>query len=209
LGNDTPTSICSRKSVISYFWITTFAVFAANYGADNIRLIIDLHGIRGAVPYIAVPFVFFITLLRFSIGNILHIRNLEKKEVSSFVWLFDSVVIFFESLFFLLLGMYSWGNDLRFLKLLMVLCFLDALWVVTMISQYMNGKLPERPKPLPWVWCLLNILSGLYLIATIWYDLPYPFPSDNGYIVFVLWFLVSAIIDVMLIDHYKLLRHLD
>lgn len=185
------------------------AVFAANYAADNVRLIVDLYGIRGSIIYLAVPFVFFATLLRFSVGNILHIRNLERKGLSPFAWLYDFVIIFLESLIFLLLGMYSWGNDLRFIKLLMLLCFLDALWIVTMIPHYVNGQLPKRPKPLPWAWCLINILSGLYLVATIWYSFPYPFPSETGYVIFASWFLGAAIIDIVLIDHHNLLKHLD
>lgn len=77
-----PSPLCPRKSLISYFWITTFAVFAADYGVDNIKLIIDSHGFRGSIPYLVVPFIFFTTLLRFSIGNILHIHSLEKKGLS-------------------------------------------------------------------------------------------------------------------------------
>lgn len=173
-----------------------------------------MYGIRGSIPYLVVPFVFFITLFRFSIGNILHLRHLEqhifnceKQRWVSFIWLYDFSVITIESLIFLLLGMYSWGNDLRFVKLLMFLCFLDGLWIVSMIPHCLNGKQTTmRPKPLPWAWCLLNILGGIYLGATIWYGIPFPFPSDAGYIFFVLGFLGSAIIDIILFDHYKLLR---
>lgn len=90
----------------------------------------------------------------------------------------------------------------------MGLCFLDALWIVSMMPCYVNGRLPERPKPIPWAWGLLNIVSGLYLGATIWYNAPFAFSSPEGHILFIVWFLIAAIIDVVLIDHYGLLKHL-
>ena len=197
---------CPRKSLVSYFWITTFSVFAAQYAADGLRKIIDIYGIRVGIGHMAIPFVFYLTLIRFSIGNILHIRGLEKKGLSPLIWLSDFSVIFLESIIFLLLGIYSWGNDLRFLRLLMILCFVDVVWILTMIPTYLKKK---RPEPLPWAWGLLNVVGGIYLVATIYADLPVPFSSDIGYGVFVLWFFASFIIDVILIDHYRLLHALD
>jgi hypothetical protein len=198
--------LCARKSLVSYFWITTFSVFAAQYAANNLKIIIDNYGIRTGLTYMAVPFVFFLTLIRFSIGNILHIRSLENKGYSPYVWLGDFVVIFLESTVFLLLGIYTWGNDLRFLKLLAILCFIDAFWVLAMVTEYF---LKKRPEPIPWAWGLLNIAGGLYLVATVYANLPMPFTSTASYGIFVAWFLISCFIDVILIDHYKLLHKLD
>lgn len=206
MSEDQQNLFCPRKSLVSYFWITTFSVFAAQYAADSLRKIIDIYGIRVGITYMAVPFVFYLTLIRFSIGNILHIRGLEKKGLSPRIWLCDFIVIFLECIIFLLLGIYSWGNDLRFLKLLMILCFIDAIWIFSMIPHYLKKK---RPEPLPWAWGLLNIAGGIYLVATIYADLPIPFFSDTGYGIFVLWFFVSFVVDVVLIDHYRLLHRLD
>jgi hypothetical protein len=197
---------CARKSLVSYFWITTFSVFAAQYAANNLKTVIDSYGIRVGITYLALPFVFFLTLIRFSIGNILHIRSLEKKGISPYIWLSDFIVIFLESILFLLLGIYTWGNDLRFLKLLMILCFIDAFWIFTMTPQYIKK---QRPEPLPWAWGILNITGGIYLVATIYTSLPIPFTNTASYGLFVLWFLSSFVIDVFLIDHYKLLHKLD
>jgi hypothetical protein len=197
---------CPRKSIVSYFWITTFAVFAAQYAADNVIKIINAYGIRGGLSYLGVPFIFYVTLLRFSIGNILHIRQLEKKGLSPYIWLYDFSVIFLESLIFLFLGACTWGNDIRFLKLLLILCFVDVFWIMSMIPHYVKKK---RPEPLPWAWGLLNIAGAAYLAATIWCDLPIPLTGPYGHAFFVLWFLSSAIIDIILIDHYKLLKALD
>jgi hypothetical protein len=206
LSEEQQNPFCPRKSLVSYFWITTFSVFAAQYAANNLKNIIDTYGIRTGITYMAVPFVFFLTLIRFSIGNILHIRGLEKKGLSPYIWLGDFTVIFLESIIFLLLGIYSWGNDIRFLKLLMILCFIDALWIITMIPLYLKKK---RPEPLPWAWALLNIVGGIYLVATIYAGLPVPFTNAASYGVFVLWFLISFICDVVLIDHYRLLHRFD
>ena len=200
------TTLCPRKSIVSYFWITTFSVFAAKYAADNIRIIVDQYGIRGSIPHLAIPFVFYLVLIRFSVGNILHIRSLEKKGLSPYIWFYDFLVIFLESSLFLMLGMYTLGYDVRFLKFLLILCFVDVFWVVTMMPHYIKKK---RPEPLPWAWALINIVSAAYLGATIWCDLPTAFTSQYGQPVLVIWFFATFIIDVILIDHYGLLHALD
>lgn len=115
-------------------------------------------------------------------------------------------MIFFESIAFLLLGIYTWGNDVRFLKLLMILCFVDAFWIFAMLPHYLKK---QRPEPLPWAWGILNLAGGVYLVATIYAGLPISFASTASYAILVLWFFASFILDVVLIDHYRPLHKLD
>jgi len=166
----------------------------------------ELYGLKEGVAHLTIPSVFYLTLFRFSIGNILHIRALERKELSPRIWLYDFFVISIESLIFLLLGMYTWGNDLGFLKLLLILCFVDVFWIITMIPHHVKK---QRPDPLPWAWGLLNIASAIYLTATIWVGLPFPFDSPRSSSLLFFWFLVAAIIDIVLVDHYGLLKTLE
>ena len=56
--------IAFRRELVSYFWITTLAVFAANFGVDNLKQIIDVQGIFPLMSF-SVPFIFFVTLIRF------------------------------------------------------------------------------------------------------------------------------------------------
>ncbi|MDH5375212.1 MAG: hypothetical protein OEZ21_08385 [Candidatus Bathyarchaeota archaeon] len=75
-----------------------------------------------------------------------------------------------------------------------------------MIPYYVKKK---RPEPLPWAWGLLNIAGAAYLAATIWCDLPVSSTNQYGEPIFVIWFLASFILDVILIDHYRLLHASD
>jgi len=192
---------CPRKALVSYLWITIFAGFAGKYGADNIKTIIDSQGFFPLFSFV-VPTIFFITLIRFSIGNILHLRALEEKDSPSSIWVFDFLVILLESITFLLLGAYSYGNNLRFFLLLMVLFFIDFIWIATMPIQ---GK--NRPK-IPWSWGALNGFSALILVGIIisefYYKVAYSDTSEVVCFLFV-WFIFCAIIDLYL-DHYNLWR---
>ena len=154
----------------------------------------------------AIPAIFLITLLRFSIGNVLHIRRLETKGTSPKLWLYDFSVIFLESLILLLLGMYTWGNDLRFLKLFIILLFVDIFWVLTMIPHFLKKK---RPEPLPWAWALLNLLGVVYLSLTVWANIPLPYTDPNGPVIFFVLFVLLAFADIYLADYYSLLKPLS
>lgn len=198
-----PLSPSRSRALISYFWITTFAVAAAQYAMQNVKTIIDAHGLRGSVAYSGIPFVFFLTLFRFSVGNLLHIRSLEKNMCLPRVWGLDFGFIFSESLVLLLLGMYTVGSSLTFIELLLILCFVDVVWILFMLIDYVRDK---RPKPIPWAWGLLNISAVGYLGLTAWLNLPIPLSDTRWQCIFVVWFFVSFIIDVFLIDHYRLLH---
>jgi hypothetical protein len=101
------------------------------------------------------------------------------------------------------MGMFTFGNDIVFLKLFMVLCFLDVAWILAMLPDYVKKK---RPEPLPWAWGLLNIVGAAYLGSAIWIHTPFSFTGEYGPPLFVVWFFASFIVDVLLIDQYKLLH---
>lgn len=190
-----------RRSLISYFWITALSSLAADYGVKNVKEILDLQGFL-PIETFGYPFMFFVTLLRFTIGNLLHIRRLEKANVSSYIWLFDFTMIFIESLILILLGCYCYENILKFLILLMALCLLDCLWILSIGFMYLKGLRSE----VPWAWGLLNLASGLFLANIIFHILPLDFRSFLGSLVIIGWFTICAIIDLFLVDYYKLLK---
>jgi hypothetical protein len=169
----------------------------------NVKTIIDTYGLKGAIVNLGLPFVFFLFLFRFSVGNLLHIRTLEKHDCLPRVWGIDFGFIFSESLILLLLGMFTLGRNLTFIELLLILCFVDVFWILFMLIDYACEK---RPKPIPWAWGLLNIAAVGYLGVTAWLNLPIPLSDSRWQIMFVVWFFISFVIDVFLIDHYRLLH---
>jgi hypothetical protein len=174
---------------------------AAKYGVEKVKEILDSQGFF-PVETFGFPFIFFVTLLRFTIGNLLHIRKLEDADVSPYVWLSDFLIIFVETIILLLLGIYCYGNVLMFLILLMVLCFLDCFWILIMVFTHLKHLRPE----VPWKWGLLNLASGLFLFGIIFHNFPLDFRSWLGNVLVIVWFSMCGIIDILFIDHYKLLK---
>lgn len=193
--------IAFRRELVSYFWITTLAVFAANFGVDNLKQIIDVQGIFPLMSF-SVPFIFFVTLIRFSVGNILHLRELELKNSPAYVWVLDFGVIFLESIILMLLGAYSYGSNFRFFELFLLLSFVDVIWIALM-----EIKREKRPN-LPWSWLILNVISAAilsyFVFCTLYFKLAY-FNDSRVICGLLIWFTLCAIIDLF-IDHYKLWR---
>jgi hypothetical protein len=190
------------QSLISYVFITILASLALRSGTESVQDLIKDYGLFLSSIW-ALPYVFFITCFRFFIGNILHIRELEKHEqLSPYVWLYDFIFISVESLLFVLMGAFVYTMRTNFLSLLTIVLFLDGIWIASMHPMKEKGWRPR----VPWAWGLLNTLSGVYLVAIIYNKMPWHPLSDEGLVLTAIFFTIATIVDMILIDHYGLLK---
>ena len=107
--------------------------------------------------------VFFLTSMRFFIGNQLHLLNESLTRMPGNVWLYDLMVIIAQSVAFIFLGGVcspeaNRSAKIGFVEILIVIYVIDVLWIV---SQWIIGRLKAEYKRefVPWVWGILNISS--------------------------------------------------
>lgn len=184
-------------------FITILASIALRGGTESLQDIIKNHGFVMIPTIWALPFVFFITLFRFFIGNILHMRTLEKHDrLQPYIWLYDLIFILVESLLFVLMGEFIYVMQVHFFTLLTIALFVDGLWIASMYPIEKKGWRPT----VPWAWGLLNTVSGVYLVVLLYPGMPWYPLSTEAIMLTTIVFSIAAIIDVFLIDHYGLLK---
>lgn len=150
--------------------------------------------------------IFFMTSMRFFMGNQLHLLSDSLVRMKGKVWLFDLMVIIFQTTI-----MVFWGGvcsvevsrnaKIGFVDYLIALYCVDVLWIT---SQWTFGKFLKDWKRsfIPWAWGVLNLIliiciAILRLIVDIY--------SDVGLILLTILNGVAFIVDVMLVDYYDVL----
>jgi hypothetical protein len=151
--------------------------------------------------------IFFLTSMRFFMGNQLHLMSEALVKMEGEVWFYDLIIIILQTVVMVFLGGVSSVEVNRsvkigFIELLIALYAIDVLWV---ISQWGLGKiLPSwRREFIPWAWCILNtsLIIWMIVVALMMNDLY----SNAG----LLWLGIlngmAFVVDVILIDYYKVL----
>jgi len=149
-------------------------------------------------------FVFFLTSLRFFIGNQLHLLSKALIEMRGDVWFYDFIVITFQTILLAFLGGASCVEVCRvarigFVEILIALYAVDVFWIV---SQWVMGRILRRWRRdfVPWAWAILNtvlIVSLLTLRFTI--DDIY---SEGGLIWLGILNAAAFVVDVGLVDYH-------
>ena len=205
-----------RRSLVSYFLFSIVAGGGFIKGVETFHSMYRMsEGFELSLIYFKqvcfIPLVFFITILRFYVGNILHMKINEDNppQSSAFPWLVDFSVIMIQFSLFYLMGA-SLSSAEEFLLLLFILCVLDVIWLS---FNWLVGKMREtlsRNKT-PALWILLNFICAVFLCYLLfWFD------GDlytgrtafkmSGITLTLLLFSIAAIVDVWLADYYLLLR---
>jgi hypothetical protein len=193
----------ARRQIISYPLITILNGFALKVGMESVHLIIVKHGFNIPLETLILPLIFFITIFRFLLGNILHMREIEDyPKTPATIWFCDLVVVIIESMLFVLMAYFIYDNSQHFYPFLLTICLVDAIWIFSMFPQWKKGTRPE----LPWAWGTLNLLSGLYLIFLLFGNLPFEPLSREGFLATLGVFTIAFVIDVFYLDYYRVLR---
>jgi hypothetical protein len=160
------------------------------------------------------PFITFLSiLLRFYVGNLLHLKVLEDNPPlgRSFAWAYDFSFILAELSVIYFAAMCFQNNDVyRFLNLVVTLLSVDCVWIV---SIWMLGKINVgwKRSSIPWPWLIINSLSLIFLIfiqyglkGTLYGTLfEFVIPISKLSVVSAL-FIVAAIVDIVITDRHFL-----
>jgi hypothetical protein len=116
---------------------------------------------------LTLPLVFFLTAVRFFIGNQLHLMKESFKEVdarSSYsIWYFDLMVMTLESATLIFLGTVatleaSSRSKIGFISALIFLLLLDVLWLLVRAAAGCRKSWKHcKPEAQNWLWALLNV----------------------------------------------------
>lgn len=196
-----------RRTIISSFFITVLTAIALDNCADAISKMFAERGLSPNIDWV-LPYIFIVTIIRFFMGNQLHLLNIEKQvSLSEWIWLLDFTVIVVESLLFIFIGKTcSLENGLKvkqtFFSLIIILLLVDVVWISL---QILMGRVKKKWKRevVPGGWGLLNMCTVLFLILFSYENILY---NNAELILFGALFTIAAYIDVKLIDHYGLLK---
>jgi len=151
--------------------------------------------------------IFFVTTMRFFVGNQLHLLSESLVKMPGLVWFYDLMVIIIQSVVLTFLGGVSSvevnrQTSMDFIQLLIILYVIDVAWI---ISQWILGKiLPKwRRAFIPWAWAILNSILVICIVALGFFvDDKY---STFGIIILFVLNFIGFIVDVVLVDYYDAL----
>lgn len=172
---------------------------------ERVHLIIVQYGFNIPVKILILPLIFFLTICRFLVGNILHMRETEEHTTSATIWFGDLVAVVIESMLFVLMAYFIFDNCQYFCPLLLLLCIVDAVWILLMLGLW---KIGLRVKP-PLGWGILNFFSTLYLVLLLRYEIPFAPLTEEGLVLTFVVFTTAFVIDVFYLDYYKILRKMS
>lgn len=151
--------------------------------------------------------IFFVTTMRFFVGNQLHLLSESLVKMPGLVWFYDLMVIIIQSVVLTFLGGVSSvevnrQTSMDFIQLLIILYVIDVAWI---ISQWILGKiLPKwRRAFIPWAWAILNSILVICIVA-LGFFVDDKYSTFSIIILFVLNF-IGFIVDVVLVDYYDAL----
>lgn len=152
--------------------------------------------------------IFFVTTMRFFVGNQLHLLSESLVKMPGLVWFYDLMVIIIQSVVLTFLGGVSSvevnrQTSVDFIQLLIILYVIDVAWI---ISQWILGKiLPKwRRAFIPWAWAILNSILVICIVA-LGFFVDDKYSTFSIIILFVLNF-IGFIVDVVLVDYYDALK---
>jgi hypothetical protein len=198
-----------RRSLVATLLVTGLIAVAYQEAVTAAREAV-LHDHRVTVGTGILFFVFFVTSMRFFIGNYLHMQGLAEADLPGPLWLYDLIFITLQTVLLVFLGSASSVDvsstlQIGFVALLISLYILDVLWI---LSQWIVARFSRAwtRHSYPWPWLFLNGIQ----VALIWGLGAFAFGGDY-YSVGMLWCLavisaIAFIIDVILIDRSGVLQ---
>ncbi len=151
--------------------------------------------------------IFFLTSVRFFIGNQLHLISEALLEMKGIVWFYDLFWIILQSMILIFLGGLSTVQansdaQIGFVGLLMALCAVDVAWIG---SQWVLGKGLDgwQRRRIPWAWAILNtlLIAGIVILLLCVDDVY----SVVGLVWLGLLNVAAFAADILLVNHHKLI----
>lgn len=157
-----------KRNLISAFFVTALISLAFQEMVPPVRESVRDSGL--SFSGLALPIIFFLTAMRFFIGNYLHLQNEKMIMVIGYVWIYDLIFITLQSIILIFIaGLTSVKSSneayVSFSTLLIILYIVDILWI---LSQFLFRGSWKRD-PVPWPWAALNsgIIVAMLLVRWI------------------------------------------
>ena len=191
-----------KRNLLSSFFITLLIGLAYQEMVEPVRASVRAFGIRPDTFLLMA--IFFMTSMRFFVGNQLHLLSESLATMPGLVWFYDLMIIIAQSVVLIFLGGVSSAeinHEVRvgFIQLLVTLYLIDVIWIT---SQWLLGKLfPSwRRSFIPWAWAILNsvLILSIMLLNLLVQDLY----SISGIVIIFVLNLIAFIVDVILVDYY-------
>lgn len=197
--------LLEKRSIISSVFIAMLIGLAYAEMFPPVRESVRTHGLT--LGSITLFFIFFMTSMRFFIGNQLHLLSESCLRMRGDIWLYDFLIITYQTLILCFLGGLSsvdinYRVHIDFVDLLIFLYLVDIAWIV---SQKLFGLFFKGWKRqfIPWAWAILNVLLviSIVLLRLLIDDIF----SDQGLIWLGVLSIVAFVLDIILIDHYDII----
>lgn len=195
-----------KRNLLSSFFVTLLIALAYQEMIVPVRESVRTSGMT--LGTFLLMTIFFVTTMRFFVGNQLHLLSESLVKMPGLVWFYDLMVIIIQSVVLTFLGGVSSvevnrQTSVDFIQLLIILYVIDVAWI---ISQWILGKiLPKwRRAFIPWAWAILNsILVICIVVLGFFVDDKY---STFGIIILFVLNFIGFIVDVVLVDYYDALQ---
>jgi hypothetical protein len=201
-----------RRNLVSLFMVTALLGLALQETISPVREAVRIDGIT--LQSGTLFLVFFLTLFRFFIGNILHLQSTDlTDEHSGFRWVFDLFIILAECVVMIFMaGVATLTGNAEsrygFFDLLLWLYLIDVGWVLLMGLLHLVGRL-RRDHPLgraltrryvPYRWAALNGALAVYLLLSGFLIEDHAF-SNIQLTVLALANVLAFVLDVLVFDY--------
>jgi hypothetical protein len=195
-----------KRNLLSSFFVTLLIALAYQEMIVPVRESVRTSGMT--LGTFLLMTIFFVTTMRFFVGNQLHLLSESLVKMPGLVWFYDLMVIIIQSVVLTFLGGVSSvevnrQTSVDFIQLLIILYVIDVAWI---ISQWILGKiLPKwRRAFIPWAWAILNSILVICIVALGFFvDDKY---STFGIIILFVLNFIGFIVDVVLVDYYDALK---
>jgi hypothetical protein len=194
-----------QRNLVSSAFIGLLAALAFGEAVAPVRDSIRQDGLTLATSMLFLAF--FVTIIRFFIGALLHLMSPALVAMRGRVWFLDFVVLTIETLVLIFLGGLtsaeaSSRSAVGFVPLLLLLYAIDIGWVL--VRWVLARLFPTfRGAVIPWKWALLNgCAAGALLVPMLWSVSL----VANGYLVWLgVTSLAAFVVDVVLVDYYDII----
>ncbi len=215
---DRRTRIHRRRHLISEVLVAALVAVAYEGPVGVVHAALRSEGI--SIYSLALFVVFFLTVLRFFIGDILHLDEDELSEPRDDLadkgaearWFLDLGVIVAEFVILIFLGHLASLTEskhppISFYDLFIVLMAVDVLWIFSMgVMSWLTTKYHRHMlwglwarREVPWGWLFLN--AAMLVLTSIWYA-PGSHYSAKALLIFVGINIIAFVVDVVILNYY-------
>jgi len=214
---DADTRIRRRRHLISQVLVAGLIAVAFAEPVSVVHTALQKNGV--SIYSLALFIVYFLTALRFFVGDILHLDEDERTEDdrrgAEVKWFYDLSFIVFECVILIFLGNLtsieqSAASRVDYFDLLGLLLAVDVFWILSMGALRSQSK--RRPASRFWrLWCRREIPYGWAglnagLLVVVW---ALRFHSAHDITAGHLWVLVGVNVIVFIIDVFVLNYYMD